>query len=474
MSDIRLQRVSKYIYEMPREGEMNVPGTVFASEKLLEAIRRDKTLEQVQNVARLPGILKASIVLSDAHQGYGFPIGGVAAFDLDEGIISPGGVGYDINCGVRLLRTNLAKPDIMARQKEVVEALYRKIPSGVGRGSKLKLTRRELDSVLEGGAPYIVGKGYGSREDYLHLEEEGCMRGADVGKVSQRAKERGIGQLGTLGAGNHFLEVQVISEIYDDGVAQALGLTEGQIMIMIHCGSRGFGHQVASDYIKQMEREYGIEHLPDRELIYAPIKSQLGKDYFAAMAAAMNFAFANRQVITHWTREEMRYLFPTVTVETIYDVCHNIAKFEEYVIDGQRRTVCVHRKGATRSFGAGRDEIPAAYRDVGQPVIIPGSMGTASFLLVGTRESEELTFGSCAHGAGRVMSRKAALRILRGEEVQKRLESKGIAVRAGGWKSIAEEAPEAYKDIDEVIEVMHELNISRKVAMMVPLTVVKG
>ncbi|MFB0516484.1 MAG: RtcB family protein [Candidatus Neomarinimicrobiota bacterium] len=474
MSEIELKRVSKYIYEIPMKGGMKVPGTVFASEKLLKAISRDRTLEQVQNVAFLPGILKASMVLSDAHQGYGFPIGGVAAFDLDEGIISPGGVGYDINCGVRLLRTNLTKPDILARQKEVVEALYRKIPSGVGRGSKFKLTGRELDNVLEGGAPYIVDKGYGSRQDYLHLEEEGCMQGADSGKVSQRAKERGIGQLGTLGAGNHFLEIQVIGEIYDDEVARALMLSEGQIMIMIHCGSRGLGHQVASDYIKQMEREYGIEDLPDRELIHAPIKSQLGKDYVAAMAAAMNFAFANRQVITHWTREEMQYLFPNVTVETLYDVCHNIAKFEEHVIDGRKRTVCVHRKGATRSFGSGRQEIPVTYREVGQPVLIPGSMGTASYLLIGTRESEELTFGSCAHGAGRVISRRAALRTLRGEEVQKQLESKGIAVRAGGWRSIAEEAPQAYKDIDEVIAVMHELNISRKVARMTPLAVVKG
>jgi len=316
--------------------------------------------------------------------------------------------------------------------------------------------------------------GYGSQEDYLHMEEEGCMQGADASTVSTRAKDRGIGQLGTLGAGNHFLEVQVIGEIFDADVARVLGLSEGQIMLMIHCGSRGLGHQVASDYIKKMEQEYGIERLPDRELIYAPIKSQLGKDYVAAMAAAMNFAFANRQVITHWTREEMQYLFPEVTVETVYDVCHNIDKFEEHSIDNQKKTVCVHRKGATRSFGPGRSEIPASYRNIGQPVIIPGSMGTASYLLIGTRESEELTFGSCAHGAGRVISRRAALRTLRGEEVQKQLESRNIEVRAGSWRSIAEEAPEAYKDIDEVIEVMHELNISRKVARLTPISVVKG
>jgi tRNA-splicing ligase RtcB len=474
MSEIQVRRVSKNVYEMPREGDMNVPGTVFTSETLLKAITRDKTLAQVRNVACLPGILKSSIVLSDAHQGYGFPIGGVAAFDLDTGVISPGGVGYDINCGVRLLRTNLTSSDIMERQREVVESLYRKIPSGVGRGSKLKLSRPELDKVLEGGAPYIVGKGFGVEADFLHMEEEGCMRGADADKVSQRAKERGIGQLGTLGAGNHFLEVQVIGSIYDDEVAKVLQLSVGQIVIMIHCGSRGLGHQVASDYIKKMEQEYGITHLPDRELIYAPVKSPLGKDYLAAMAAAMNFAFANRQVITHWTREEIQVLFPDIKVETIYDVCHNIAKLEEHLIDGQKQTVCVHRKGATRSFGAGRAEIPAAYREVGQPVLIPGSMGTASYLLIGTRESEELTFGSCAHGAGRMMSRRAALRSMRGEEVQQRLQSKSIEVRAGSWRSIVEEAPEAYKDIDEVIKVMHELNISRKVARLTPLAVVKG
>ncbi|MFC1483880.1 RtcB family protein [Candidatus Neomarinimicrobiota bacterium] len=453
---------------------MRVPGIVYASKILLESIRGDKTLSQVVGVAQLPGILKASIALSDAHQGYGFPIGGVAAFDPDTGVISPGGVGYDINCGVRLLKTSLNRPEILKRQNEVVDALYRKIPSGVGKGSQFHLTKPELDRVLEGGAEYIVKQGYGVTEDYLHIEEEGAMAGADAGKVSQRARERGLKQLGTLGAGNHFLEVQYVQEIYDEDLANRFGLVPDQVVIMIHCGSRGLGHQVASDYIKSMEREYGIEHLPDRELIYAPIESPLGRDYAAAMAAAMNFAFANRQLITHWTREEMQILYPNVEVDTIYDVCHNIAKFEEHVIDGKQRKVCVHRKGATRSFGPGRAEIPEKYRDIGQPVIIPGSMGTASYLLVGTKTSEELTFGSCAHGAGRVMSRKAALRTVRGETIKAQLEEQGIQIRAGGWKSIAEEAPQAYKDIDEVVQVVHDLDISRKLARLVPLTVIKG
>jgi tRNA-splicing ligase RtcB len=307
---MKVQSIAPNTYRIPREDRMLVPGIIYASEILLESIRGDKTLSQVVGVAQLPGILKASIALSDAHQGYGFPIGGVAAFDPDIGVISPGGVGYDINCGVRLLKTSLTRPEILKRQNEVVEALYRKIPSGVGKGSKFHLTKPELDRVLEGGARHIVKLGHGVTEDYLHIEEDGAMVGADIGKVSQRARERGLKQLGTLGAGNHFLEVQYVQELYDNNLANRFGLVPDQVVIMIHCGSRGLGHQVASDYIKSMEREYGIEHLPDRELIYAPIKSPLGRDYAAAMAAAMNFAFANRQLITHWTREEMQYLYP--------------------------------------------------------------------------------------------------------------------------------------------------------------------
>ena len=469
-----LKKISKNIYEIPKEGKMNVPARIFASESILENIKKDKTIEQIKNVASLNGILKYAISLPDSHQGYGFPIGGVAAFDMEKGVISPGGVGYDINCSVRLLKTTLKKEDIIKKQKEVVEALYNKIPSGVGRGSKFNITRQELNKLLEGGAQYIVEKGFGVKEDYLHMEEEGKMRDADSSKVSERAIKRGIGQVGTLGAGNHFLEVQYVDEIFDEKIAEELGIKKNQVMIMIHCGSRGLGHQVASDYIQAMEEEYGFKDLADRELINAPIKSKLGKDYYAAMCSAANFAFANKQLITHWVREEFDKMFPDVKIDVVYDVCHNIAKFEEHIVDGKKKIVCIHRKGATRAFGAGRKEIPLAYRKIGQPVLIPGSMGTSSYLLIGTKKAEELTFGSTVHGAGRVSSRSAALRNLRGEDIKKQLNKKGIEVKAGSWKSLAEEAPEAYKDIDEVVDVVHELGISKKVARMKPLCVVKG
>jgi len=469
---MKIKKISENVYEIPKEGKMLVPGIIYASEKLLESIKQDKTFEQVKNVAHLPGILKASIALTDAHQGYGFPIGGVAAFDLDKGVISPGGVGYDINCSVRLLKTNLMKKDILKKQKEILEGLDRKIPSGVGRGSKFQMTKNELNKILEGGAKYLVEKGYGNKEDYLHTEEEGCMKEANPEKVSERAISRGIGQLGTLGAGNHFLEVLFVDEIFDDKIARAFGLKKDQAVILIHCGSRGLGHQIASDYIKKMEQEYGFKDLPDRELINAPIKSKLGKDYYSAMCAAVNFAFANKQLITHWIREEMKHFFPDIKIDVIYDVCHNIAKFEEHIIDGKKQEVCVHRKGATRSFGPGRIEIPEAYRKVGQPVLIPGTMGTASYVLVGTKKSEELTFGSCVHGAGRVMSRSSASREFRGEETKKQLEKKGIEIKSGGWKSLSEESPGVYKDIEEVVNVIHELGISKKVARLKPLIVV--
>ncbi len=471
---MELKKISKDVYEIPQTGEMKVPVKIFASESILENIKKDKTLEQIKNVAFLPGILNYAIALPDAHQGYGFPIGGVAAFDMDKGIISPGGVGYDINCSVRLLKTNLTKEQIMKKQKEVVEALYRKIPSGIGRGSKFNITRQELNKLLEGGAQYMVEKGFGVKEDYLHMEEEGKMKEADASKVSERAIKRGIGQVGTLGAGNHFLEVQYVDEIFDEKIASELGIRKGQITIMIHCGSRGLGHQVASDYIKLMEDEYGFKDLPDRELINAPIKSKLGKDYYAAMCAAANFAFANKQLITYWVREEMKILFPDIKIDVVYDVCHNIAKMEEHVVNGKKQIVCVHRKGATRAFGAGRKEIPEAYRKIGQPVLIPGSMGTASYLLIGTKKAEELTWGSTVHGAGRVSSRSSALRNLRGEDIKKEMNSEGIEVKAGSWSSLAEEAPQAYKDIDEVVKVVDELRISKKIARLKPMVVIKG
>jgi len=469
-----LKKISKNIYEIPKQGEMKVPGLIYASEKLMENIQKDKTLEQVKNVACLPGILKASIAVADAHQGYGFPIGGIAVFDVDKGIISPGGVGYDINCSVRLLKTNLIKKDIIKKQKQIVEALYRKIPSGVGRGSRFQITKKELDKILERGAKYMVEKGYGVKEDYLHTEEEGCMKEADAGKVSERAIRRGIGQLGTLGAGNHFLEVQYVDEIFDEEIAKVFGLKKGQVTIMIHCGSRGLGHQVASDYIKLMEEKYGFENLPDRELIHAPIKSKLGKDYYSAMCASANFAFANKQLITYWVRGEMKKFFPKAKTDVIYDVCHNIAKFEKRIVNKKVQKVLVHRKGATRAFGPGHTEIPEDYKKIGQPVIIPGSMGTASYLLVGTEKAEGMTFASTVHGAGRISSRSAASKKLKGEEIKKELNKKGIEVKSGSWKSLAEESPEAYKDIDEVVKVVDELGISKKIARLKPLVVVKG
>jgi len=471
---MEIKKISENVYEIPKEGNMNVPVRIYASEKLLEFIKKDKSLEQAKNVACLPGILKESIALADAHQGYGFPIGGVAGFDFEKGVISPGGVGYDINCSVKLVRTNLTKKDIIKNQEKVASSIQRKIPSGVGRGSPFQITRTELAKVLEGGAKYLVEKGYGKKEDYLHMEEEGCLKGADASKVSDRAIKRGIGQLGTLGAGNHFLDVQYVEEILDEKTAKAFGLKKDQVVIMIHCGSRGLGHQIASDYIKKMEEEYGIKNLPDRELINAPVKSKLGKEYFSAMAAAANFAFANKQIILHWLREELKRIFPKIEIEVVYNVCHNIAKIEEYVIDGKKKKVCVHRKGATRSFGPGRKEIPEAYRDVGQPVLIPGSMGTASYVLVGTKKAEELTFGSTVHGAGRVMSRTGAVKTINSSEVKKELAKEKILVRIGSGKSLLEEAPAAYKDIDEVVNVVHDLGISKKVARLRPLVVVMG
>ncbi|MAG79030.1 RNA-splicing ligase RtcB [Candidatus Pacearchaeota archaeon] len=471
---MQIKKISKDIYEIPKEGKMNVPGKIFASEKLVEKMKEDNTLQQVKNIAMLPGIIKNSIAVADAHQGYGFSIGGIAAFDIDKGIISPGGVGYDINCGIRLLKTNLTKKDILKKQKQVVEGLYRKIPSGVGRGSEFQINIKEFDKVLEKGAKYIVEKGYGVKEDYLHTEEEGCMKGANTTKVSKKAIKRGIGQLGTLGAGNHFLEVQYVDEIFDEKVAKIFGLEKGQITIMIHCGSRGLGHQVASDYIKKMEDEYGFKDLPDRELINAPIKSKLGKDYSSAMACAVNFAFANRQLINHWVREEMKYLFPNSKIDVVYDVAHNIAKCEEHEINGKKKTVCIHRKGATRSFGPGRKEIPEVYRKIGQPVIIPGSMGTSSYVLVGTKKAEEISFGSTVHGAGRVMSRHEASKKKKGEEVKLELAKKGIEVKSGSLKGLSEEAPYAYKDVDEVIKVVNELGIGKLVAKVKPLVVIKG
>jgi tRNA-splicing ligase RtcB len=468
-----IKKINEYEWKIDRAGAMKVPVMIFASEKLLKKMFEDKTLEQAKNVACLPGIIEKSIVLSDAHQGYGFSIGGVAAFDIEKGVISPGGVGYDINCSIRMLKTNLKINDVEKKKKEIIDKLFKFVPSGVGEGGRIKLSKEELDKVLVEGAQWVVKEGYGNKEDYEHTEESGKIKNAAPVDVSARARARGSGQLGSLGAGNHFLEMQVVDEIFNEEAAKKFGIEKGQIIIMIHCGSRGLGHQVASDYIQLMEKEYGYPK-QDRELVNAPITSVLGKKYLSAMACAANFAFANKQLITHWVRQTMRGIFPKFQADVVYDVCHNIAKFEKHLIDGKEKEVLVCRKGATRSFGAGREEIPKMYRDVGQPVILPGSMGTASYLLIGTKKAEELTFGSTAHGAGRLSSRSSAMRELRGEDVKKELEKKGIEIKAGSIKGIAEEAPEVYKDIDEVAGVSDKLGIGRLVAKMKPLAVMKG
>ncbi len=469
---MEIKKISENIYEIPKTGKMNVPVKIFASEKLLSKIKEDKTVNQAMNMASLPGVLNPIIVCPDAHEGYGACIGGVCAMDLDKGVISPGEIGYDINCSVRLLRTNLTLKDIK-NKKEIIHSLFRSIPSGVGRGDKLRLSKQELNEVMKDGAQWAVKKGYGVKEDYLNTEEEGKLKGANPDDVSERAKARGMPQLGSLGAGNHFLEIQVVDDVFDEKIAKEFGLEKGQVTIMIHCGSRGLGHQVASDYIRLMEIKYKWPE-QDRELVNAPIKSELGKKYLSAMACAANFAFANKQLITHWIREDLKHYFPKLKVEVVYDICHNIAKFEKHIIDGKEKEVLIMRKGATRSFGEGREEIPKSYRKVGQPVIIPGSMGTASYVLVGTKKAEEISFGSTCHGAGRVESRTSAKKQRTGEEVRKDLEKKGIDVESGSMKGLSEEAPEAYKDIDEVIKVVDEVGIGKKVARLKPIAVMKG
>jgi tRNA-splicing ligase RtcB len=473
---MELRKVNELTWEIPKHGAMRVPATIYASSKLLESVRRDLTLEQASNVACLPGIQRMSYVMPDAHQGYGFPIGGVAAFDIDEGIISPGGVGYDINCGVRLLRTDFSEKDIAARRRELLEEIFKEVPAGVGKGGVTKLSRGVLKEILAKGAEWAVENGYGTKDDLLMTEENGRMKDGSPAHISERALERGIPQLGTLGAGNHFLEIQKVDQIYDRETAGLFGIqAEGQVTVMIHCGSRGLGHQVASDYIELMEDKFGTQGLPDRELINAPVRSPLGRQYYESMCGAVNYAFANRQMIAHWVRDVFsRVMGSSEGIRQVYDVCHNVAKIERHLVDGRTREVCIHRKGATRSFGPGRPEIPEVYRPHGQPVIIPGSMGTASYLLAGTAAAEDLSFGSTAHGAGRRMSRHEALRRFRGEQIRDELLKKGVELRSTSWKGVAEEASGAYKDVDEVVRVSHETGIGRLVARVVPLAVMKG
>jgi len=478
-----LKKIDDYRWEIPKsyKAGMSVPGLIFANESMLNHIWEENVYQQVANVAFLPGIVGHSLAMPDIHWGYGFPIGGVAATRVEDGVVSPGGVGFDINCGVRLLRTNLTEEEVRPKIEQLTTELYVNVPSGLGSTGKLRVKEKELNEVLAKGSRWAVEKGYGEAEDIKVTEESGCMKGANPDKVSSKAKQRGIPQSGTLGSGNHFLEVEAVDEIYDRDAAKGMGIDDvGQVLILIHTGSRGFGHQVCTDYVAllgQAVKRYGI-NLPDRQLACAPIKSPEGQDYLAAMACAANYAWTNRQCIVHWVREALVKVFGKsqrqLGLEQVYDVAHNIAKIEEYTINGKKLTLCVHRKGATRAFPAKHPDIPDVYRDIGQPVLIPGDMGRCSYVALGTEMAMKETFGSTCHGAGRVQSRAAAKRSLRGADVAKALAAKGITVKAASIGSLAEEASEAYKDVSEVVDVTHKAGISRKVARATPIGVIKG
>lgn len=479
----KLKKISDYEWELPKDAKpgMRVPGRIFLSEKLLKEVE-EGAVEQVANVAFLPGIQKWSLAMPDMHFGYGFPIGGVAAISYEEGGISPGGVGFDINCGVRVLRTNFTYDEIKPHLKQLLEEIFRAVPAGVGKGGTIKLASEKMHEVLKYGAKWAVENGYGWKEDLEYIEDKGSEeKYAEPDKVSKKAIDRGKDQLGTLGSGNHFLEIQVVDKIYNPDVAKVFGIEqENQVTVMIHTGSRGLGHQVATDYLQFMEREHKdlLRKLPDRELAFAPSGSKLFYDYFAAMNAAANFAFANRQMIMHWVRESFEKVFnkdaESLGLKLIYDITHNMAKLEEHEIDGKKMKVLVHRKGATRAFGPDWPDVPLKYKGIGQPVLIPGSMGTASYIMIGTKKAEEITFASIAHGSGRVASRAKMVKNVRGEEVARRLEQKGILVKAWSWKGVAEEAPEAYKNVDDVVEVCEKAGIARKIVRLRPIAVIKG
>lgn len=476
------KQIDEYVYEVPssyRE-DMLVPARFYADATLLEGLKNDKSLEQLVNTATLPGAFKYALAMPDIHQGYGFPIGGVVATRLPDGVISPGGVGYDINCGVRLLAAGIERDEIAPYLDDLTSAIYANCPSGVGRGGSIKLKSGELDRIMEVGSNWAVKRGMATETDLERTEENGCLAGADAGKVSQRAKERGKGQVGTLGAGNHFIEIDVVDSVSDPSAARRIGLVQGQIVVQIHCGSRGLGHQVCGDYVKRFQktiRQYGF-NLPDRELVCAPLSSPEGQDYLAAMKAAANYAFANRQVLTHHIRQSFEQVLAGKVgnhhLYQIYDIAHNMAKIETHEIDGRRVELCVHRKGATRAFGPDSPELPPVFRGIGQPVLVPGSMGTASWVLVGTPAAMTRTFGSTCHGAGRSMSRKKAKKTVNGPDLRQKLESSGIYIRAGSMSGLAEEAPAAYKDVDRVVDVVHGAGIAQKVARLKPVAVIKG
>ncbi|MFC1966536.1 RtcB family protein [Chloroflexota bacterium] len=478
-----LNKIDDYRWEIPTSYKkgMSVPGLIFASEPMLGHILEEQVFQQVANVAFLPGIIGHSLAMPDIHWGYGFAIGGVAGTRVADGVVSPGGVGFDINCGVRLLRTNLTKEEVKPKIEKIVDELYTSIPSGVGSTGKLRVSERELGEVMVKGSRWAVEKGFGDAEDIALIEDLGCIKGANPDKVSSKAKKRGIPQLGTLGSGNHFLEVAVVDEIYDHDIAKVMGINRlGQVLVLIHTGSRGFGHQVCTDYVALLGnavKKYGI-NLPDRQLACAPVQSPEGQDYLAAMAGAANYAWTNRQCITHWTRESFMKVFGKsrreLGLEQVYDVAHNIAKIETHIVNGKKHTLCVHRKGATRAFPPGHPDTPAVYRDIGQPVLIPGDMGRYSYVAVGTEVAMKETLGSTCHGAGRMQSRSAAKRSLRGSDVVQALAARGITVKAGSMASLAEEASEAYKDVSDVVGVTHEAGISIKIVRSVPMGVVKG
>ena len=478
-----LEKIGDFKFIIPKSYKkgMLVDGLVYCDDTMIEDVKRDKAIEQVVNVSFLPGIVKYSFGMPDIHWGYGFCIGGVAATDPEKGgVISPGGVGYDINCGVRLLKTNLEFNDIKNNVSKIVNVLYNEIPSGVGSKGDIRVSVSEEKKILIQGAKWAVSKGYGVKEDLEYCEENGAIEGADPDMVSERAYQRGRQQSGTLGSGNHFVEVQVVKEIFDIDIAQKLGLSLGQIMVMIHSGSRGLGYQVCDDSLRGMGRcvnKYGI-NIPDRQLACAPIKSKEGQEYIGAMRAAANYAWANRQVLMHLVRQSFEKVFrrgwQSMGMDLIYDVAHNIAKFEKHNVDDEIKILCVHRKGATRAFGPGNKELPNKYINIGQPVIIPGDMGTASYLLVGTKKAEEETFASTCHGAGRMMSRHEAIRKIDFDKLMSELGKKGIQVRAKGKRTIVEEAPSAYKDINNVVNVVHQSGLSKKVCKMSPVCVIKG
>jgi tRNA-splicing ligase RtcB (3'-phosphate/5'-hydroxy nucleic acid ligase) len=477
-----LKQLSDYEWEIPREarGDMRVPVRLFATRELLEAAFDDKSIEQAINAATLPGLVGHVIVMPDMHQGYGFPIGGVAATRYPDGVISPGAIGYDINCGVRLLGSFIEYADVQPQLDNLASALNEHCPSGVGSKGAVRLSKTELNHVCESGSKWVLKKGHATEQDLRRTEECGCFDGADPDKVSDRAKERGHTQLGTLGAGNHFIEVDVVEQVFAEDAAQAMGLRAGCLVVQIHCGSRGFGHQICTDYVQELQgavKRYKIV-LPDRELVCAPLNSPEGQAYLAAMRCAANFAFANRQILAHAARQAFEAVLagkvPNWHLHQIYDITHNMGKIETHVIDGERVKVCVHRKGATRAFGPGAPELPEEYQTIGQPVLVPGSMGTASWVLAGTAASMDRSFGSSCHGAGRVMSRHQAKREVRGETLRRELEAGGIHVRAGSLPGLAEEAPQAYKNVDAVVETVVGAGIARLVARLKPVAVIKG